>query len=220
VINFTAHKLAMFIGISSELIGDSVALSKSVAPLMTRSLAFSLDNAVLTGNGITRPLGIINAQATIGVGRATGDTIAFADLANMLARLVPASLGEAMWIVSPSAFALLVRMEVATNSGQLAMSSTVGAGKLALSLWGMPVRVSEKLPALGTTGDVILADLSYYALAMREEGRLESTISAAWTSDQTDLRLIVRADGGPLVDTPITPAGGGDTISPFVRLDA
>jgi len=35
-----------------------------------------------------------------------------------------------------------------------------------------------------------------------------------------DMRLVLRCDGKPLVAQPFTPAGGGDTLSPFVVLDA
>jgi len=31
---------------------------------------------------------------------------------------------------------------------------------------------------------------------------------------------VLRCDGKPLVASPFTPAGGGDTLSPFVVIDA
>ena len=99
------------------------------------------------------------------------------------------------------------------------MSSTPGAGKLNMELLGHPVRVSEKLPALGSKGDVMLCDFSYFGLGLRSGGRYETTNAAQWTEDVQDHRLLIRADGAGLVNSPMTPAGGGDTLSPFVVLD-
>lgn len=219
LIKFDAHKLGIYVGISSEATEDSAALTKSVAPMMTSSLAFTLDSAILNGSGVARPAGILNCGATIAHGRATANSLAFADFKNMLGRLLPTSLGRAIWIVSPSAFALLVGLEVITSTGHLAMSSTPGAGKLNMELLGHPVRVSEKLPALGSKGDVMLVDFSYYGLGLRSGGRYETTRSANWSQDTQDSRLLLRADGAGLVNSPMTPSGGGSTLSPFVVLD-
>ena len=219
MLTLNAHKLGVWIGISSEATQDSAALSRSLAPLMNSSLAFTLDAALLTGNGVAKPAGILNSAATIHHERATANSIGFSDLKNMMGRLLPTSLGKAIWVVSPSAFAILLGVEVATTSGHLAMSSTPGAGKLNMELLGHPVRVSEKLPSLGTTGDVLLADFAYYGLGLRSGARYETTNAAQWTEDVQDHRLIIRADGAGLVQSAMTPAGGGNTLSPFVVLD-
>ena len=219
LLTFNAHKLGIWVGISSEATQDSAALSKSLAPMMSSSLGFTLDEALLTGNGVAKPAGILNSAATIHHERATANSIGFSDLKNMMGRLLPTSLGKAIWVVSPSAFAILLGVEVATTSGHLAMSSTPGAGKLNMELLGHPVRVSEKLPSLGTTGDVLLADFAYYGLGLRSGARYETTNAAQWTEDVQDHRLIIRADGAGLVQSAMTPAGGGNTLSPFVVLD-
>ena len=216
----TAHKYGIFCGLSSEVLEDSVAISKGIEPLMAKSVGFAMDEDVLSGNGIERCLGIVDHQATVAVSRASANSIGFTDLRSMLGRLLPTSLPFGIWIVSPSAFAHLVGLEISTNSGILAMSSTWGAGKLRLELLGREVRVSEKLKSIGTAGDILLVDLSYYALGLRSKARLERTNAAQWTEDIVDVRLITRCDGAPLTLAPHTPSGGGDTISPFVQLDA
>lgn len=219
VVTYTPKKLAMYIACSSEVLQDGEALSQSLGPLMRNSLAFSLDSAILTGTGIAQPLGVINSPAAITVDRATAGTIAFADITGMMGRLYPSSLNNAVWICSPSTFGLLVGMVTAAGSGELIMSFQPGASDFTMQILGRPVRCSEKLPAMAQKGSLMLLDLTYYGLAMRETGRMERTNSAQWTSDCVDFRLIVRADGKPLIDKPFTPAGGGSTLSPFVILD-
>jgi HK97 family phage major capsid protein len=215
-----AKKIALYVGITSECLQDATALSISLGTMMRNSLAFSLDQAILTGSGIAQPFGIMDAPATISVSRTTPNTIVFGDIGNMIGRLLPSSLGRAVWIASPSTFAILVSMVVTAGTGELVLGYRPGASDIQMQVLGRPLLVSEKLPAMAEKGGLMLADLSYYALAMRETGRFEKTNAASWSEDVVDMRLVLRCDGKPLVAQPFTPAGGGDTLSPFVVLDA
>lgn len=217
VLTYYSHKLAMYIAATAEVLQDGQALANSLLMLMRNSLAFSLDEVILTGSGIARPTGILNSNATVSVSRSIANQIVFADLAGMMGRLLPSSLNNSVWLVSPSAFAELVGLVTETSSGNLVMSYN-GATNLSMQILGRPVRITEKLPSLGTKGDLCLCDLSYYGLAMREAARFEKTNAAQWTSDIMDFRLIIRCDGRPLINNPFTPAGGGSTLSPFVVL--
>lgn len=220
LVKFNAYKLAMFIAASSEVLQDSSALAQSIAPLMRNSLAFSLDEAILTGNGNGQPMGILNSPAAIAQTRASATGITFADLVAMKGRMLPSSLSKAIFIVSPSAFAVLCGLVITAGTGELVMGYQHGASDMRMSILGHPVRVTEKLPELGEKGDVMLVDLSYYGLAMREVARFERTNSAQWTEDIIDMRFVLRCDGKPLIAQPFTPAGGGNSLSPFVCLDA
>jgi HK97 family phage major capsid protein len=82
-----------------------------------------------------------------------------------------------------------------------------------------PVIFTEKVPALGDKGDIMLADLSQYAVGLRAEILLEKSAHVGFKDDSTWYRAIVRADGQPTWDQPYTPAYG-DTLSPFVVLEA
>jgi len=48
---------------------------------------------------------------------------------------------------------------------------------------------------LGAKGDLILADLSQYAIGMRKEIALDRSNVPGWMEDMTDYRVIVRVDG-------------------------
>lgn len=220
VIKFTAHKLGMWICCSSEVLQDSSALAMALAPLMRNSLAFSLDEAILTGSGVGEPQGIIGSPATIAQTRASATDITFADLVAMKGRMLPSSLSKAIFIVSPSAFAVLCGLVITAGTGELVMGYQHGASDMRMSILGHPVRVTEKLPELGERGDIMLVDLNFYALALREAARFEKTNAANFLSDSIDFRFIIRGDGHPLIEKPFTPAGGGNDLSPFVLLDA
>ena len=66
---------------------------------------------------------------------------------------------------------------------------------------------------------MILCNLGAYALGMRSEIILERSNAPGWTEDLMSFRVIVRFDGYPLLNTPITPANGGNTLSWAVVLD-
>jgi len=216
---YTARKLAMFIAASSESLMDALALERSIAIIMKNSLAFELDEIILTGSGINRPLGVLSSPARIEHSRATSNSIAFADLCGMMGRVLPTSLDRVTWLCSPSAFNTLLAMVTSAGSGELVLGFRPGASDIKMSILGRPLRVTEKLKSLGTKGDLMLVDMSYYGLATRETGRFERTNAASWSSDAIDFRLIVRADGRPFVASPVTPSGSGSTLSPFVILD-
>lgn len=220
LVKFSAYKLALFVAMSSEALQDSSALAQSIAPLMRNSLAFSLDEAILIGSGAGEPQGILTSPASIAQTRASATDITFADLVAMKGRILPSSLDRAVWLVSPSAFAVLCGLVITAGTGELVMGYQHGASDMRMSILGHPVRVTEKLPALGEKGDVMLVDLSYYGLAMREVARFERTNSAQWTEDIIDMRFVLRCDGKPLIAAPTVPAGGGNALSPFVMLDA
>jgi len=61
------------------------------------------------------------------------------------------------------------------------------------------------MPRIGAKGDLILADLSQYAIGMRKEIALDRSNVPGWMEDMTDYRVIVRVDGQGTWDKPITP---------------
>jgi HK97 family phage major capsid protein len=82
---------------------------------------------------------------------------------------------------------------------------------------GRPLIISEISPALGTPGDLVLADLSQYIII---DGGLQSALSleCQWLSFQGVFRFVLRVDGKPAWSTPITSYNGTGQRSPFVAL--
>jgi HK97 family phage major capsid protein len=75
----------------------------------------------------------------------------------------------------------------------------------------------EQCAALGTVGDILLADLSHYRVL---DGGVRPAISMHYDflHDQSIFRFVMRVDGQPEFMTPVTPFSGGNTQSPFVSL--
>src|SRR5207248_2094301 len=68
------------------------------------------DLAFLVGSGVGQPEGILNSGATIAVTRGTANSVVFADVAGMLAKLPPGSLSRCVWVSHPSTLPKLLQL--------------------------------------------------------------------------------------------------------------
>jgi hypothetical protein len=75
------------------------------------------------------------------------------------------------------------------------------------------VIVSEICSQPGDIGDICFADLSQYALLIRNSARVETVIGPGFARDVQSWRLILRVTGQPMWNTAVTPYGGGQTLS-------
>jgi len=84
-ITLEAKKLIGYVESSDELIDDAiVSMGQLLSDVFSQTIAFEEDAAFLTGNGVNKPLGIINAGATVTVNRAATNSVQTTDLINML----------------------------------------------------------------------------------------------------------------------------------------
>lgn len=85
-------------------------------------------------------------------------------------------------------------------------------------LLGYPIRWSERTPTIGSKGDVMLLDLSYYYIKDGSGLILSASEHVQFTKDKTLFKVIKSVDGQSSLNTPLT-LENGTTASPFVILD-
>lgn len=186
--------------------------------LLGKAAAWYADYAFFNGTGIadSMPLGILNATGAKSVSRAGANSINIVDIATMAGSLMPASWSTAIWACSPGA--ILKIAQIASEALESSHDLNSGASG---SLLTRPLYVTEKLPALGTRGDIILIDPMMYAVGVRQEVLIEaSTLGPTFRTNQTDFRVWLRMDGKPQFSSTITLQDGATTVSPFVVLAA
>lgn len=221
-IELVAHELTGYTKASNTLMADSaVALDALLTRLFPAAIAWHTDYAFFNGPGGGQPQGIIPAACTIKVSRSTGGTFKLPDAATMLSKLLTTSMGSSVWVMSQTLIPQLVQL--ADASGKVVWipnnSPTGGSTQtLPATLFGLPIIFSEKLPALGTTGDVLLVDPSYYLIGDRMSIEIASSIHVAFTTNQTVWRFLSRVDGQPWLKTALTLADGVTQVSPFICL--
>jgi HK97 family phage major capsid protein len=214
-----AKKLAFLGQVSTELIEDSESFASEFQGALSRAAGFFLDQAFLTGTGAGRPLGILNAACTVEVAKETGQvaaTVEYDNLTKMFARILPESRNRAVWVCSNTLIPELLSLSHAVGTGGShipVLSERNGE----FSMLTRPVIFTEKLPVLGTVGDIMLADISGYAVGMRTHIALMASPHVRFTNDEVVFRLRVRVDGQPVLSAPVTPTNG-DTMSHFVTL--
>jgi HK97 family phage major capsid protein len=89
-----------------------------------------------------------------------------------------------------------------------------------LRLLGRRVLLTDGCPLLGQVGDLILAALPRYTIALRRDVRIETSLHLYFDTDQLAIRLTMRLDGQPEWQTPVTYADGVTKASCFVALAA
>lgn len=217
-IELVAHKLIGYTRASDELLDDSaISLSDFLSgPMgMAGGIAWMEDYAFYNGTGAGQPLGVIPAPATINEPRAAAGAISFDDLADMMEDFLPT--GNGMWTITQSAMSEIIQLNGPAGNPSYIWQPNARDGVPGYIL-GFPVVWSEKVPLIGTAGDVVLADWKYYLIGDRQATTIESTEYDYWRYDQTSWRAVHRVDGQPWLSAPLTYQDGTTQVSPFVIL--
>lgn len=210
-------KLGIFVPATNRLLRHGVGLEEQLAAAMRLAIGWTLDLAFLTGTGAGQPLGVLNSPNLVVVAKETGQaaaTVVYANLASMAARHVNYS--RAVWVCSQTVMPHLLELSIPVGTGGSHVPVLTGEGN-DLSILKRPVIFTEKLPALGSQGDVLLADFDRYAIGMGRDAEIERSEHALFEDDQTYFRILSDVDGMAIDVDDETPRNGS-TLSPFVTL--
>lgn len=221
LVNLALNKLYILCRITNEMLEDWPGSEDRLNTALSSALAWFQDYAYLRGSGAGEPLGVLNGPSTYTTAAEDGQsatTINYTNLTNMLSHLAPGSWRNAIWVAHPTTIPQLLTLSVVVGSG----GSYVPVLNRTLNSWeifGKPVIFTEKLPTLGTEGDILLADFSQYAIGMKSGMRFDrNTGGDIFRTDQTELRLVLRTDGQPFWGETLTLKDGSHEVSPFVTL--
>lgn len=215
-----AHELSGYAVSSNVLLQDAgFGLERFLMTLFARAIAWYEDYAFLQGTGVGKPQGILTSKPVISVTRNAGGAVKFVDVATMLSKLLPSSLNRAIWIIHPYVLAQLVQL--ADAGGRVVWVPNNGGAqkKVPGTLFGLDVLTTEKVPALGTKGDVMLVDPTMYVVGDRMQIEIAASEHVNFLKNQTTWRVVERVDGQPWLDNVITLQDGASTVSPFVVLN-
>ena len=219
-------KLVGLIPITDELMEDATALESWLTLMFKQEFGFALDQAIVNGTGVGQPLGFMNSAALVTQADEATQAAAvlnWKNIVKMYSRLPAASVSKAAWYYNSEIFPALATMQfdAGATSGSVPMfiPANSSAGQPQNTLLGLPMYPIEQAAALGTPGDLILADMSQYVLIEKGGVQTASSIHVRFEYDESMLRFVLRTDGQPLWRAPMTPFLGSATKSPFVVLD-
>ena len=229
-IELVPKKLAGLTYTSNELLMDSaIALEPLIKRMFGTAMGYFKDDAFLNGTGAGQPMGILSCGALKTVFRNTVNRVFFEDLREMYACMLPSSHRYAFWVINPSVLPDLIGMTSndlapAAGTNPIWLNHQMGAtSPLPGTIFGRPFIISEKMPGLGTQGDIGYFDFRYYLIFNRQPITIDASTHVAFTTDETCWRFVLRVDGQCWPQSPITPrhaAAPVTTISPFVVLAA
>ena len=223
LIELRLKKYAVLCYATDELLQDTTALASIIQQGASEELDFMINDDILNGAGVAGPLGILVSPALVTVAKETGQlaaTVATENIFKMWARMHPRSKSNSVWFINTDITPQLYALKLTVGTGGLPMY--MGPGSLPNSpsgaLLGRPVVETEFNATLGTPGDIVLADMSQYAMIDRDV-QAATSIHVQFVTDEVAFRFVYRCDGQPKLSSPLTPyKGGTNTLSPFVAL--
>ena len=224
--NVRLNKLTALVPVTEELLDDAPALDGYLRRKAPEKMNFKLNLAIVQGNGVGQPLGILNAPCTISVAQEAGpqaaDTIVFANIVKMWSRLDSSCRANAVWLINQDIEPQLMLMEFPGTTSNV--PAYLPPGGLSASpyatIMGKPVIPTQACETLGDKGDIILCDLNKYLSVTKGGGiRADMSIHLWFDQDITAFRFIFRVAGLPWWASAISPRDGSTTHSCFVTLD-
>lgn len=207
-------EVAGWVKVTDKLLRNWGAASAFLGNQLRRAVIGWEDTQFLRGNGVAKPLGIINAPAAIKVNRGTASSIITADIENMFARSKFG--GSFVWVASQTIIPQLLRCKDANNNNIFLFNL---AAPMQTTLLGVPLMFNDRSPALGSEGDLVLVDCSYYLIKDGSGPFVDASPHMYFTSNQTVIKIFWNVDGKPWLSAPLPLEGAtSNTVSPFVVL--
>lgn len=224
-VKLEAEKLISFAVVPNELPADAPAFLTWMMDNLPSAVTWTEDNSFINGTGAGQPQGWLSAPAAISVAKQTGQaatTIVWENIVKAYSRMLPTSQGRAIWVANIDCFPELATMalSVGTGGGPVWMGgpATPGTAMPPVTILGRPVRFTEKVPTVGTVGDINYVDLKYYGIGDRQAMRMENSTDFKFDTDETAYRTVQRLDGRPILLSALTPANSSNTLSAFVKV--
>lgn len=220
LVSLILHRLCIHTNITNILLQATPAMEMQIRQILIEALTYAIEEAILVGTGINQPRGIVDSPGSVLVSRTTANAIAYADIVNMFSRLAPGSKARAVWVANYNTLPSLLTMQ--DPSGQYVWSPGYAgaAASMPASLLGREIIFTEKSPALGSKGDIVLCDFKGYAVCLTPQIGVQTSDAVRWYENERSFRIETRVDGTMLLDEPIVPRKGSDTLSTTVVLNA
>lgn len=213
-ISLKPNEVAAHIEVTDKLLRNASAADGVLRSLLRNAILAAEDDAFLNGNGAGKPLGVINAPATIVVNRASASDIKYSDLVTMYSKMMMG--GSYIWVASQSIIPKL--MNITDGQGRLIWQPNAAQG-LTNTIFGAPVIFNERSPQLNGKGDLALIDASKYLIKDGAPLAISASEHVKFTQNRTVIKAFWSVDGQPWMKDKLTQENGSYQVSPFVVLD-
>ncbi len=213
--------------VTDELLADAGVLTGIANEAFAQELMFMVEDSIFRGSGAGQPQGFLNSPALITVPKETGQatqTILYQNLLKMWARMWARSRLNSVWFINQEIEPQLYAVNQTIGTAGVPVFLPAGGISAApyATLFGRPIIPVEYAAPLGTPGDIVLADLSQFVLADKNEVQQASSVHVRFLTDEMAFRVTYRVDGQSIWRAPLTPyqtsSATPQTKSPFIVL--
>lgn len=233
------EKLTAYVPVTEELLEDAPAIESMLNDLVAKEFAFKVDDMIINGAGSSNvPLGILAGSGLVTVAKESGQAAATVNIDNILKMrnaLIAQCRPNAKWYINQDVEMALMKLAlpngfIASNGSSAVeeISGTFGTniytwpgqyGNADGMMFGIPVKPIEQCAALGTKGDIILADMSQYLIVEKAAGiTRQVSMHIRFDYDESVFKFSWRLGGRPDWGSAITPYKGSTARSPYVAL--
>lgn len=198
-ITLEPQRTSAYATLGNSLLRNQKQLSTWLETAFRKAKAAVEENYFLQGTGGLQPVGLLNSACRLNVTRNAPNSIVSADVVNMAK--AQHNLAGAIWIVSQSA---LQQVELLRSPDGM--------------LLHLPMFYTNRLPTLGTAGDLILVDCSKYVVLDGVDISVRASPHVGWTQDTTLLKFTWWLDAACGVKAALT-MEDGTVVSPVVVLN-
>ena len=220
-LELTNYELSGYSKLNNSLLMDAPALESYLKDLFAEGISWYEDYAFLRGDGVKKPFGMITwvSNASFTQTRSAASAVALADVAKLYGKLLRGTAPDSsiFWVIHPTVIEKLLTM---TGGDNVIFLGNDVNGRPQWQILGHPVQITEKVPALNTAGDILLANGAHYLIGDRKQYEVSFSEHAGFTTNQTYFRVVSRVGGLPWISTKITLADATSTLGSFVTLAA
>ncbi|MEM1345183.1 MAG: phage major capsid protein [Pseudomonadota bacterium] len=216
------HDLFAFAAVTEEMLADAPRVQSHLTRMAARAISWKIGEAIMRGDGVGKPLGILKSKALIAQEKESEQaaaTIVTKNVLKMWTRKMRTEGARLFWLTRDET---MPELATTTIGDQPVYLPAGGLSEQPLArLMGLPVVESEHAGALGEVGDLVLINPDGYMAAVRSAApEFASSIHLWFDYNLGAFRWTWRMGGQPILSKPIEPAKGTTTKSHFVALAA
>lgn len=219
---YEPKKATGLVTVTAEILEDVAGLDALLTRGFTEEMSFVLEDLIIGGSGVGKPLGILSAPSLITVSKESGQTagtILGENVVKIFARFWTPGRASGIWICGEGVETQLLTQGL-TFGGKVMSGWYVPAcnGEPYGRLLGIPLIPVEYCSALGTVGDLMLIDPKEYVVTDKPPVKALS-LAVRFVNNEVVFRFTYRVDGSSFWSSPMTPKNASSTVSPFVTIE-
>ncbi|WP_025853509.1 phage major capsid protein [Paenibacillus ehimensis] len=213
------EKLMGFAYATYELEADSSFVNTLYTRAFNLAIQRTLEGAVISGDGIGKPLGFLNSKGKVTIpkedGQAAG-TINWKNISKMYHQALNKS--SVTWLMHPDAHEQLDFLDFPVGQGGVPVYLPATQEGQVDRMRGRDILESDHCSELGKEGDFNLVDLSQYMLAYKGGVDAATSIHVQFLTAENCFRFIFRANGMPKRSKALKIKNSTKLRSPFITL--